>query len=80
MFKEERETVFRLDERQIEVVDDRVADILRKKTSEERLKIASGMWRSARIQLSSSLGSLHPDWSKEQVEREVIRRLSHGAA
>ncbi len=72
--------MFRLDEGQIEVVDDEVAEILRQKTHAERLNIAFGMWRSAKIQLTSSLGSLHPDWTKEQIEREVIRRLSHGAA
>jgi len=72
--------MFRLDEGQIEVLDDAVAEILKMKSTEERLKIASGMWRSAKIQLSASIGSLHPEWSKEQIEREVIRRLSHGAA
>lgn len=71
--------MLRLDEGQIEVVDDVVADILRSKTSEEKLKIASGMWRSARCQLIASLGTMHPDWSKERIEQEVVRRLSHGA-
>ena len=70
--------MFRLDEGQIEVLDDAVAEILRKKTSEEKLKIASDMWRSAKVQIEASLGSIHKDWSKEQIEREVIRRLSHG--
>lgn len=73
-------TVLRLDEGQIEVVDDAVADVLRGKTPDEKLRIASGMWCLARIQLSSSLGSLHPDWTEEQIEQEAIRRLYHGAA
>lgn len=72
--------MYRLDEGQIEVVDDKVAEILRQKTHAERLNIAFGMWHSGKIRLSSSLESLHPDWSKKQIEREVIRRLSHGAA
>lgn len=78
--RREGNKMLRLDAGQIEVVDDAVAEILRNKTSEERLKIASGMWRSARNQLFASLGSLHPDWTKERIEQEVIRRLSHGAA
>jgi hypothetical protein len=78
--KAETITVLRLDEGQIEVLDDAVADALRDKTPEEKLKIASGMWRSARVQLSSSLASIHPDWSRERIDREVVRRLSHGAA
>lgn len=72
--------MYRLDEGQIEVLDNAVAEVLRSKSPEEKLKIASGMWRAAKVQISASLGSIHKDWSKEQIEREVIRRLSHGAA
>lgn len=72
--------MLRLDEGQIEVLDNAVAEVLRSKAPEEKLKIASGMWRSAKVQIAASLGSIHKDWSKEQIEREVIRRLSHGAA
>ena len=63
----------------IEVMDDAMAEILRKKTPAERLAIAFGLWRSARIILSGSLKSLHPDWDEERIQQEVARRLSHGA-
>ncbi len=72
--------MYRLDEGQIEVLDNAVAEVLRSKSPEEKLKIASGMWRSAKVQIAASMGAIHKDWSKERIDREVIRRLSHGAA
>jgi len=69
----------RLDDGQIEVVDDMMAEIYKKKTSFERLQIAFGLWRSAKIQLFNCLRSLHPDWDERQIQREVVRRISHGA-
>ncbi len=68
-----------LDPRQIEVVDDRVAEILRRKTGVERLAIASRMFASARRMLVSQLRAEHPDWDEHQITREAARRLSHGA-
>lgn len=70
---------WRLDDGQIEVLDDVVAEILRKKTPAERLKQAFDMWHSARIQLTYYLKSLHPEWEEKQIQTEVARRLSHGA-
>lgn len=70
---------YRLDDGQIEVVDDIVAEILKKKSPAERLKIGLGMWHSARVQLLSNIKSLHPAWDKEKIQREAARRLSHGA-
>ncbi len=69
----------RLDAGQIEVMDDQMAEILRRKTGAERLAIASGMFASARRMLLSHLRATHPEWSDEQVLREASRRLSHGA-
>lgn len=62
-----------------DMVDDDMARILREKTGAERLKIASDMFASARRMLASHLRSEHPDWSEEEIQREVSRRISHGA-
>ncbi len=62
----------------IEVLDDAMAEVLRRKTPAERLAIGFGLWRSARILLRGQLASLHPDWNEERLSREVVRRLSHG--
>jgi len=69
----------RLDRGQIEVIDRKVAEVLRRKSPAERLAIASGIWESVRTMLLTQLAELHPDWSPAQVEREVVRRMSHGA-
>ena len=63
----------------IEVIDDDMATVLRRKTGAERLQIASGMYASARRMLMSHLRADHPDWLEEQIIREAARRLSHGA-
>jgi hypothetical protein len=69
----------RLDDGQIEVVDDEMTAIYRQKSPFERLQIAFGLWRSTRMQLMNCLRFLHPDWSERQLEQEVVRRISHGA-
>ena len=68
----------RLDPRSVEIVDEEVARILRSKTGAERLRIAFGMYTSARRMLTSMLSADHPDWSDARVREEVGRRLSHG--
>ena len=69
----------RLDDGQIEVVDNAMAEIYKKKTPNERLQIAFGLWHSAKILLFNSIRSLHPDWDEKQIQQEVIKRISHGA-
>jgi hypothetical protein len=67
------------DPSQIEVIDDKTAEVIRQKSGAERLKIASDMYASARRMLISHLRSEHPDWDEEQINREAAHRLSHGA-
>jgi hypothetical protein len=69
----------KLDPRRIEVVDDKMAEVLRSKTPAERLRIGFNMWISTRRMLLSHLSNSHPEWSREEVEREVARRLLHGS-
>lgn len=69
----------RLDPGQIEVVDDTMAEILRHKTPGERIRIGFALWTSARQMLMTHLKKTHPDWDNRRVEKEVAKRLSHGA-
>jgi hypothetical protein len=62
----------------IEVVDDVMAEILRKKTPAERIQIGFSLWSSARKMLTAHLKNTHPDWDEKQISREVAKRLSHG--
>ena len=68
----------RLDPGQIEVVDDAMAEILRRKTPAERIRIGFGLWTSARNMLMTHLKTIHPEWNNDRIEKEVARRLSMG--
>jgi len=60
------------------MVDDVMAEILRKKTPAERIQIGFNLWTSARKMLTAHLKSTHPEWDKKQISQEVAKRLSHG--
>ena len=63
----------------VEMVDGAMVEVLRAKTPAERLMISDGMWRFAWTLIETVIGNEHPDWSKEAIRREVVRRMSHGA-
>jgi hypothetical protein len=69
---------WRLDAGQIEVVDEDVAAVLRKKTPAERIALAAAAHRMARALLAGQIRARHADWTDEQVQREVARRLIGG--
>lgn len=69
----------RIDPRNIEVVDDDMAEVFRSMTGAQRLKIANDMFESARRMLASHLAAEHPDWDERRIQEETARRLSHGA-
>ena len=69
----------RLDSMRIESVDEAMIEIYKKKTPAQRLQIAFGLWRSAKIMILNQLRSLHPDWDEKRLQTEVARRISHGA-
>ena len=71
-------TRWRLDPGQIEVVDDAIADILRRKTPAERLAMMFSANRTMRRMLEASIAGEHPEWSRDQVLADVARRMSGG--
>ena len=68
----------RLDFGQIEVVDEAMAEVLRRKTPAERIAIGFALWTSARHMLTQHLKTSHPEWSEKHLQEEVAKRLSHG--
>ncbi len=52
--------------------------VLATKTETERLKIAWGMWRSARRMIERIVAAENPGLSKEEQNRLVAQRMSHG--
>ena len=71
---------WRLDDGQIEVVDDAVAEILRRKTPAERIAMVGSMWRFARAWVEAAIRSQHPDWDESRVKEELNRRFAGGTA
>lgn len=69
----------KIDPRNIEVIDDDMAEVFRSMTGAQRLKIANDMFESARRMIASHLASEHPDWNEQRIQEETARRLSHGA-
>jgi hypothetical protein len=69
----------RLDKGQIEVIDEKMAMVLRKKTPDERIRIGFSIWESAYKMLKSHLKASHPGWGSKRLNLEVARRLSNGA-
>jgi hypothetical protein len=65
----------RIDPRNIEVLDDDIAAVLREKTPAERVAMAADANETARKLVAAGIRHFHPDWSERQVEREVARRM-----
>ena len=68
-------TRWRLDAGQIEVVDDELASVLRRKTPAQRLEMMFSANRMIRKMLEATIAQKHPDWSDRQILREVARRI-----
>ncbi|MBP86194.1 MAG: hypothetical protein CMJ64_05680 [Planctomycetaceae bacterium] len=69
---------WRLDAGQIEVLDDAMVEVLRKKTPAERVEMISAAHRTARGLVEGGVRDQYPSWDDEQVEAEVRRRLLGG--
>lgn len=63
----------------IELLHPLVAEILRKKTPTERLAMAFESNRFVRARLKAHLRDEHPEWSDEQVDVEIARRMLRGS-
>jgi hypothetical protein len=70
---------FRLDDGQIEVVDDSIARILRTKTPAQRVAMIFDCNRTMRQVVAGGIRHRHPDWDALRVAAEVARRMIHGS-
>jgi len=69
---------WRLDAGQIEVMDEAVAEMLRRKTPAERVAMVSECHRTMRLMLEGYLRSRHPEWDDARLQAEVARRMTRG--
>jgi hypothetical protein len=60
----------------IELLDEAIVEVLRKKTPAERLAMVFAANRTMRLRLEGHLRSCHPDWDSETVMQEIARRMS----
>lgn len=61
-----------------EVIDDQMAEILSRKSDAQRLRSVDAFWNSARAILKAAIRTQHPDWSLDQVQVEMARRIRNG--
>ena len=71
---------WRLDQGQIEVIEDGLADVLRRKTPAQRVAMISEANETMRMLIAGGLRTRHPDWSEAKIRAEVARRMAGDAA
>jgi hypothetical protein len=64
-----------IDPRRIEVVDDAIAEIRRSKTVTERIAMVVAANRTVRLRIEGHLRTRHPDWSDQEIQDEIARRM-----
>jgi len=67
-----------VDPRNIEVIDDDLAEVLRKKSPAERVQMIAAANRTARLLAAAGIRFRHPDWNERRIQDEVIRRVCGG--
>ena len=68
-----------IDPQRIELLDPVVAKVLQSKTPGERIRMGFECNRTARRMMAAGLSSQHPDWTDEEIQREIARRMLDGA-
>ena len=63
----------------VELLDEAVVEVLRRKTRAERVAMIFAANRTMRLRLEGHLRARHPDWDDQTVMQEIARRMSHGA-
>jgi hypothetical protein len=58
-----------------EIIEDELANNLRRKTPAQRLAASLDMWRFASERLHQMLVLQHRDWDRQQIKVEMRRRL-----
>ena len=69
-----------IDPRRIEILDDAVVEVLRRKTPAQRVAMAFDAERTMRQLLEAHLHSRYPDWDENQIAKEIARRRSLGTS
>lgn len=73
------EKPLRLDRGQIEVIDDKVAEIMKTKSGMERLNMVWDAWAFFEKRIKVYLKNMHPKWTEEQIRKEIVKRVTYGS-
>ena len=68
----------RLDRGQIEVIDDKIAEIMKTKSGRERLNMVWDAWTFFEKRIRVYLKNIHPEWTEEQIQKEIVKRVTYG--
>lgn len=60
-----------------EVVDRRCAELMRRMTGTQRLERAFAKWDEVRSNVRNFLRKEHPDWTTEQLDKEMLRKAGY---
>lgn len=58
----------------IEILDDVMVEVLRRKTAVERVAMVFDAEQTLLAMLGSHLRESHPDWTEAQINQEIARR------
>lgn len=61
-----------------EVIDPKVAEIMRSRTPAERTEIIFQLWDFMFKQVRDMARSRHPEWTEEELTRHVAQRMNSG--
>jgi len=60
----------------IEILDESIVEVLRRKTPVERAAMIFVANRTMRLRLEGHLRTRHPDWDDQAIQQEIARRMS----
>lgn len=69
-----------IDPSRIEVLDQAIVEILKRKTPSERLAMVFAANRTMRLRLEGHFRTYHPDWTDAQIQQEIAKRMLGGTA
>jgi hypothetical protein len=64
----------------IEILIPEVVEALRSRTQRERIQMAYDSNRLVRERLRTHLKFAHPNWTRDQIEREIAKSVLHGTS
>ncbi len=62
-----------------EVVDEKVAEILRQKGGVHRIRMIASGWDLMRTMIRGQVRRAHPDWNDAQIEQATSDRMANGS-